>query len=80
MEEVSQVTEEQQVQNSIVAELGTRSGYERLTYFEGMARAMAWQAREIGEYDAEKVWQAAARELYELAVHTERIEARKEQD
>lgn len=80
MEEVPQVSVDQQVQHNIVAELRVRTGYERLTYFENMARALAWQAREIGEYDATGVWATASRELYELAVNAQRIEARKEQD
>lgn len=69
-----------EVNGGIAEELRLRSGYERLTYFESMLRAMAKQAEVIGEYDANAALLFAARKMYDFAVDAERQLARKEQD
>lgn len=69
-----------EVNGGIAEELRLRSGYERLTYFESMLRAMAKQADTIGEYDAHAALLFAARKMYDFAVDAERQLARKEQD
>lgn len=80
MEGSTATTTLDEVNGGIAEELRLRSGYERLTYFESMLRAMAKQAEVIGEYDANATLLFAAGKMYEFAVDAERQLARKEQD